>query len=104
MAVLPAKGERPLDQDFRHQGILGTIFTGRLVECAQVGDTQAVVPTISGRSWICGFNTLVLAPDDPLPNGYDGQYRGLRDVGRIAHPAPFLVNALPYPGRPRARC
>ena len=70
MAVLHAKGELPLDQDFRHQGILGTVFTGRLVERAKVGDRSAVVPTISGRSWIYGFNTLVLDPEDPLPNGY----------------------------------
>ncbi|MFC3085594.1 proline racemase family protein [Tabrizicola soli] len=70
MAVLHAKGELPLDRDFRHQGILGTVFTGRLVEKAQVGDKAAVVPTISGRSWIYGFNTMVLDPEDPLPNGY----------------------------------
>ncbi len=70
MAVLHAKGELPLERDFRHQGILGTVFTGRLVERATVGDRDAVVPTISGRSWIYGFNTLVLDPEDPLPNGY----------------------------------
>lgn len=70
MAVLHAKGELPLDQDFRHQGILGTIYTGRLVETAQVGDKAAAVPTISGRAWISGFNTLVLDPEDPLTHGY----------------------------------
>ncbi len=70
MAVLNAKGELPLDQDFRHQGILDTIFTGRLVEEAQIGGRHAVVPTLSGTSWICGINTLVLDHDDPLPNGY----------------------------------
>ena len=70
MAVLNAKGELPLDQDFRHQGILGTVFTGRLVEATQIGERHAVVPTISGTSWIFGMNTLVLDHDDPLPNGY----------------------------------
>lgn len=70
MAVLHAKGELPLDQDFRHQGILGTVYTGRLVELAKIGDHAAVVPTLSGRSWISGFSTLVLDADDPLPNGY----------------------------------
>ena len=70
MAVLHAKGELPLDQDFRHQGILGTVYTGRLVEKAQIGDTPAAVPTISGRAWISGFNTLVLDPEDPLTHGY----------------------------------
>lgn len=70
MAVLHARGELPMGQDFRHQGILGTVYTGRLVEKAQVGDRVAVVPTISGRAWISGFTTLVLDPEDPLPNGY----------------------------------
>ncbi|MCX7889641.1 MAG: proline racemase family protein [Rhodobacteraceae bacterium] len=70
MAVLHAKGELPLDRDFRHQGILGTVYKGRLVEAARVGDRDAVVPTISGRAWISGFGTVVLDPDDPLPDGY----------------------------------
>ena len=70
MAVLNARGELPLDRDFRHQGILGTVFTGRLVEETRIGDKPAVVPTISGTSWIFGINTLVLDHDDPLPNGY----------------------------------
>lgn len=70
MAVLHAKGELPLNQDFRHQGILDTVYTGRLVEPAQIGDRAAVVPTLSGRAWISGFNTLVLDPEDPLPKGY----------------------------------
>ena len=70
MAVLHAKGELPLDRDFRHQGILGTVYTGRLVEETRIGDRVAVVPTISGRAWISGFSTLVLDPEDPLPEGY----------------------------------
>ena len=40
------------------------------MEKARIGDREAVVPTISGRIWISGFNTLVLDPEDPLPNGY----------------------------------
>jgi proline racemase len=70
MAVLHAKGELPLNQDFRHQGILGTIYTGRLVEQARIGDKAAVVPTLSGTSWIHGINTIVLDHDDPFPEGY----------------------------------
>ncbi len=70
MAVLHAKGELPLDQDFRHQGILGNVFTGRLVEETTVGDKKAVVPTITGESWIYGINTYVLDHDDPFPEGF----------------------------------
>jgi proline racemase len=70
MAALHAKGQLPLDQDFVHEGILGTVFTGRLVEEAAVGPYQAVVPTISGRAWITGFAQYVVDADDPFPEGF----------------------------------
>lgn len=62
MAVLHAKGELPLNQDFRHQGILGNVFTGRLVEETRIGGRQAVVPTITGTSWIYGNEYLRAGP------------------------------------------
>lgn len=70
MAVLHAKGELRLNEDFRHQSILGHIFTGRLIEKTKIGHTEAVVPTISGTSWIFGLNTIVLDYDDPYPEGF----------------------------------
>ena len=70
MATLHAKGELRLDQDFRHEGILGTIFTGRLVEETQVGPYRAVVPTISGQAWITGFAQYVVDAEDPFPEGF----------------------------------
>ena len=60
----------PLHQDFHHEGILGTIFAGRLVEETTVGPYVAVVPTISGRAWITGFAQYVLEDDDPFPEGF----------------------------------
>lgn len=70
MAVLHAKGRLPLDQDFVHEGILGTIFTGRLVAATRVGPYPAVVPTLSGQAWITGFAQYVVDPDDPFPEGF----------------------------------
>ena len=70
MAVLHAKGRLGLDEDFRHEGILGTVFTGRLVEAARVGDRDAVVPTITGTAWITGFASYVVDPSDPFPEGF----------------------------------
>jgi proline racemase len=70
MAVLHAKGRLGLDQDFRHEGILGTVFTGRLVEETSVGERTAVVPTITGTAWITGFASYVVDPTDPFPEGY----------------------------------
>ncbi len=70
MAALHAKGELGLNEDFHHEGILGTIFTGRLVRGAKVGDYDAVIPTIRGQAWVTGLASYVLDPDDPFPNGF----------------------------------
>lgn len=70
MATLHAKGELPLHQDFRHQGMLGNVYTGRLVEETRIGEKTAVVPTLTGTSWIYGLNTYVLDPDDPFIEGF----------------------------------
>jgi proline racemase len=70
MAALHAKGQLGLNEDFHHEGILGTVFTGRLIEETQVGPYRAVVPTIGGRAWITGFSSYVLDDDDPFPEGF----------------------------------
>jgi proline racemase len=70
MAALHAKGKLPLHQDFVHEGILGTTFTGRLIEETRVGPYAAVVPTLSGQAWITGFAQYVVDPEDPFPNGF----------------------------------
>jgi proline racemase len=70
MATLHAKGKLALHQDFVHEGILGTTFTGRLVEAARVGPYAAVVPTLSGQAWITGIAQYVLDPEDPFPEGF----------------------------------
>ncbi len=70
MVSLWAKGRLPLGQDFVHEGVLGTLFTGRLLRETRVGDYPAVVPQISGTAWITGFSQFVVDPEDPFPNGF----------------------------------
>ncbi len=70
MAVLHAKGLLPLNEDFHHEGPLGTLFTGRLIRETKVGDYDAVVATLSGQAWITGFAQYVVDPEDPFPNGF----------------------------------
>jgi proline racemase len=70
MATLYAKGRLGLNEDFCHEGILGTIFTGRLLEETSMGRFRAVVPSISGQAWITGFSSYVLDPEDPFPEGF----------------------------------
>jgi proline racemase len=70
MATLYARGRLALGEDFRHEGILGTVFTGRLLEEARIGDEVAVVPQITGQAWITGISEYVVDPTDPFPDGF----------------------------------
>ena len=70
MAVLHARGELALGCDFRNEGVLGTVFTGRLVAETEVGGRRAVIPTITGTAWVTGYARYVLDPDDPFPAGF----------------------------------
>ena len=72
MAALHAKGKLPLHQDFVHEGILGTTFTGRLIEETRVGPYAAVVPTLSGQGWITGFAQYVARPRRSFPQRLHG--------------------------------
>ena len=70
MATLYARGALGIGDPFRHEGILGTVFTGRLLEETTVGSYRAVVPELSGTAWITGFAQYVVDPEDPFPNGF----------------------------------
>lgn len=70
MAALHAKGNLALNEDFHHEGILGTVFTGRLIRETRIGEHRAVVPTLTGQAWITGFAQYVVDPEDPFPNGF----------------------------------
>ena len=70
MATLHAKGQLGLNEDFIHEGILGTLFTGRLVEETTVGGQPAVIPTLTGRAWTTGIAQYIVDPEDPFPEGF----------------------------------
>ena len=70
MATLHARGRLAIGEPFRHEGILGTVFTGRLLEETRVGPYKAVVPELAGTAWITGFAQYVVDPQDPFPEGF----------------------------------
>ena len=70
MAVLHARGELAIGEEFIHESVIGTLFKGKLLEETKIGQYNAVVPEISGQAWITGFANYVVDPTDPLPNGY----------------------------------
>ncbi|MEU8569243.1 proline racemase family protein [Streptomyces pathocidini] len=70
MAQLHARGALPLNTDFVNESFIGTKFTGRLLETAEVGGVPAVVPEFSGRAWITATANHLLDPSDPFPHGF----------------------------------
>ena len=70
MAALHARGDLPLEVDFRHESVLGTVWTGRLVAETTVGPYAAVIPRITGSAWITGMAQYVVDPEDPFPEGF----------------------------------
>ncbi|MBA1334909.1 MAG: Proline racemase [Firmicutes bacterium] len=70
MAVLYKKGELKLGEDFVYRSIIDTAFTGRLIGVTRVGEFDAVIPEITGKAFITGFNNYVLDERDPLKYGF----------------------------------
>ena len=53
-----------------NESIIGTTFAGRVVGHTKVGDFDAVIPEVSGRAAVTGFNQWVVDPDDPVGAGF----------------------------------
>jgi len=70
MAALHARGQLALGEAFVNESIIGTRFTGRLVEEVDVGGVPAVVPEVTGRAWITGMGQYLLDERDPFPAGF----------------------------------
>ncbi|MEY8800713.1 proline racemase family protein [Leisingera sp. XS_AS12] len=70
MALMAARGQLKIGQTFDAVSIIGSRFSGRIVEPAKVGGRDAIVPEISGRGWVTGIHQHMLDPDDPWPGGY----------------------------------
>jgi len=70
MAVLHARGRLGVGDEFRHEGILDTVFTGRVEAETSVAGRAAIVPSITGTAWITGFASYVVDSTDPFPEGY----------------------------------
>lgn len=69
MAALYAKGLLELNQPFIHESIIGTTFTGRLIDRTTINGKTAVIPEITARSFITGIQQFIIDPRDPFKHG-----------------------------------
>ena len=58
------------DEPFVVASLLGTCFTGRVVKTTSFGDYQAVIPEVTGSSYIVGRSEWLIDPKDPLYHGF----------------------------------
>ncbi|MDD2221388.1 MAG: proline racemase family protein [Clostridia bacterium] len=70
LAVLYSQGELKIGEEFVHESVLQTKFSGRILDVTQVGNFTAVIPQITGSAYITGFNQMVIDRSDPLRFGF----------------------------------
>lgn len=70
MAVLQARAQMGIGDVLVHQSIIGSQFTGKIVDVINTKDRTTIIPEITGRAWITGQHTYFVDPDDPWPQGY----------------------------------
>ncbi len=69
-AIHYARGELEINQPFTVESILGTCFTGEIVQTTQFGPYEAVIPKVTGTAHITGRNEWLIDPNDPLGGGF----------------------------------
>lgn len=71
LATMYKKGLKSIGDEFTYESILGTIFKGKIVDSVKVGDYDAIIPEITGESFITGFNQIFIDPKDPFKYGFN---------------------------------
>jgi 4-hydroxyproline epimerase len=71
MAQWSERGRLNKGEDFIHESIIGSTFTGRIEDYTQVGTYNAIIPSIEGWARITGFNQIIIdEDDDPYAHGF----------------------------------
>ncbi len=65
-----ARDEIKMNEPFVVESILGTCFTGEVVETTMFGPHASVIPKVTGTAHITGRNELLIDPSDPLRQGF----------------------------------
>jgi 4-hydroxyproline epimerase len=71
LAQWHARGKIKLGQEFIHESIIGSKFTGRVEEETMLGNIPAIIPSVEGWARVFGLNTITIDPDDdPYAHGF----------------------------------
>ncbi len=70
VALLADSGELAPGQELRHESIVGTRFTARVVDRVRVDGREAVVPEVTGAAYRVGTCEFTVDPRDPVVPGF----------------------------------
>lgn len=70
LATLHKWGEIKVGEEFIYESFIGSLFKGVIKETTKVGDFDAVIPMITGSSYLTGVATYIIDQDDPLKYGF----------------------------------
>jgi trans-L-3-hydroxyproline dehydratase len=70
LAIHHARREIGLNQAISIESIIGTRFSGRIIQETTFGPHAAVIPQIEGSAHITGRHEFLIDPEDPLKAGF----------------------------------
>lgn len=70
LAVLADDGRLPAGAVLRHDSIVGSTFTGRVLDTVDVDGRSAIVPQVTGMAYRTGQHVFSVDPHDPLVPGF----------------------------------
>ena len=70
LALHFARGEIGLNESTKIESILGTVFEGKIVKTVKFGSYKAIIPEITGTTYITGKHEFIIDPNDPLSSGF----------------------------------
>ena len=70
MALFHHRGLMRVGSSITSRGLLGLDFTGRIAGETTVEGRRAILPEITGTSYLTGFSQFLFDPEDPVRAGY----------------------------------
>lgn len=70
VAQLYLRGQLPRNSVLVNESIIGSVFQAKVLGETKVGETDAVIPEVSGRAFIVGFAKWVVDVRDPWTHGF----------------------------------
>lgn len=70
LAILYRRGKIKVNEPIIIESIIGSRFTGRIVEATSFGPHPAIIPEVEGSAYITGRHEFLIDPIDPLRKGF----------------------------------